>query len=165
MTGLFPIVTFEHIPLPEANALLVQWKHRMGPLCRPQFSPCHAYALCHEEKPVALATSSQLITATMGKELPYMTRSNTVELSRLCACRPRLCRVVLRLWREFVFVPSGYEFAVSYQDADLHSGNTYRFDGWQCVGSSRSGTDMRSGLKGRNKKIWQYPPNAKGGET
>ena len=91
-----------------------------------------------------------------------MNRDNTIELSRLCASRGGLCRVALRLWREFVFPAMGYEFAVSYQDADLHNGNTYRFDGWERVGRARSGTDTRSGRPGRDKWVWVWPgmPNA-----
>ncbi len=52
----------------------------------------------------------------------------------------------------------------SYQDADMHSGNTYRFDGWTRIGFSSSGTDIRSGRKGRRKWIWHWgqtvPANA-----
>jgi antitoxin VapB len=87
-----------------------------------------------------------------------MTRENTIELSRLCAARAGLCRVALRLWREFVFPTLGYQYAVSYQDADLHNGNTYRFDGWERVGYSHSGTDTRSGRSGRDKYAWAWPP-------
>lgn len=64
--------------------------------------------------------------------------------------------MVLRLWREFVFPAMGYQFAISYQDAALHSGNLYRFDGWTRIGYSSSGTDARSGRRGRNKFIWQW---------
>jgi|ERR1019366_131020 hypothetical protein len=158
MTCLFPIVSFCAIPLAEANELLVAWGHKMGPLCRPQFGVsadvCHG--LYYGADAVAVTTSSRLISASLGKQLPQMTRDNTLELSRLCACRSGLCRVALRLWREFVFADSGYLYAISYQDADLHNGNTYRFDGWRHVGDSRSGTDMRSGRAGRNKKIWAW---------
>ena len=38
------------------------------------------------------------------------------------ADRPGLCRVVLRLWRELVFPFTGYEYAISYQDEQLHTG-------------------------------------------
>lgn len=162
MSSLFPIVSFDGISLPEANALLVQWEHKMGPCNRPSFKADIAHALYHGSEPVAVTITSQLISETMGAKLPYMTRQNTIELSRLCACRPGLCRVALRLWREFIFAEMPYCWAVSYQDADLHNGLTYRFDGWQHVGDSHSGTDQRSGRAGRNKKIWQWPPNPKG---
>jgi hypothetical protein len=158
MKGLFPIVSFDVISLPEANELLIRWEHKMGEFNRPNYGDALCHALYAEDVPVALTICSRLIPAQMGAGIEYLTRENTIELARLCACRPGLCRVALRLWREFVFPALPYEYAVSYQDTGLHTGNTYRFDGWQEVGRSRSGTDKRSGRKGRNKKIWQYPP-------
>lgn len=80
----------------------------------------------------------------------------TVELSRLCSSSPHLCRVTLRLWREAVFRKLKKPYAISYQDAKLHTGNTYRFDGWRKIGTSRSGPDTRSGRKGRSKVIWMF---------
>jgi antitoxin VapB len=159
--GLFPLVTFESICLPEANELLVQWGHRMGALNRPCFGQaewCHV--LRHGDEPMAVTVASRLITPQLGPGMEYLTRESACELSRLCACRPGLCRVALRLWREFVFPEMPFEYAISYQDANLHSGNTYRFDGWQCVGASRSGSDARSGRRGRSKRIWQWPPKS-----
>ncbi len=80
-----------------------------------------------------------------------------VELSRICAARPHLNRAILRLWRESVFALLPHVYAISYQDAVLHSGDLYRFDGWQCiVQSARSGTDARSGKKGRRKRVWLW---------
>lgn len=132
---LFPAVSFGPFPLFEANSLLELWGHKMGPLKRGnQGAWCHA--LIHEGRPVALTTASYL--------------------SRLCAERSGLCRVALRLWREFVFPSLPFRYAMSYQDADLHSGNTYRFDGWRRVARSRSGPDTRSGRPGRDKWIWLY---------
>lgn len=152
---LIPVVTFEEISIDTANACLVHWGHQMGPLERGNKAGIH-YALIHDGRPVAVAMMSTLIREVVGGGLDYMTRANACELSRLCAARPGLCRVALRLWREFVFPNLGYRFAISYQDADLHSGNTYRFDGWQRMGFSRSGTDTRSGRRGRRKWIWVW---------
>ncbi|WP_292212306.1 hypothetical protein [Mesorhizobium sp.] len=61
-------------------------------------------------------------------------RHEAIELSRLCAARPDLSRVMLRMWRAFV-CPTlcqecGFVWAVSYQDTAIHAGNLYRFDGW-----------------------------------
>lgn len=151
---LYASVTFGSIDLSEANSLLIQWGHKMGPLRRGnQGGWCHA--LSHEGRPVALTTASYLISPRVGGA-HHLTRENTLELSRLCAERSGLCRVALRLWREFVFQSLPFEWAMSYQDADLHNGNTYRFDGWKMVGASRSGTDTRSGRPGRNKRIWTW---------
>lgn len=156
---LLGFVAFEQVSLSEANEMLTAWGHKMGALNRGnQGALCHA--LMHEGKPVAVTTASNLIAGVVGN-CDWMKRENTIELSRLCAARGGLCRVALRLWREFVFPALGYEYAVSYQDADLHNGNTYRFDGWERVGRSRSGTDTRSGRPGRDKYVWAWPPRKK----
>lgn len=150
-----PIAELAPIDLDQANDLLVTWGHKMGPVIRGNgYARCHA--LYHNQYPVALATTSTLIRETVAT-LPDLNRTNTCELSRLCAIRPGLCRVMLRMWREFIFPTLGFQYAVSYQDADLHSGNTYRFDGWKRAGYSHSGTDQRSGRKGRDKWIWIWP--------
>jgi hypothetical protein len=152
---MFPLVTFEEIDLLLANSLLETWGHKMGSLNRGNQAGTH-YALMHNGRPVALAMTSTLIRECVGGGLQHLTRENCCELSRLCAERPGLCRVALRLWREFVFPQLGYDFAISYQDADIHNGNTYRFDGWKRMGYSSSGSDSRSGRKGRKKWIWVW---------
>jgi hypothetical protein len=154
---LLPRVHFDDIEPHIANQLLIDWGHKMGALNRP--FPSRFFALNHQGTPVAIAAHSCLIAEHVGGGLSQLTRENTIELSRLCSSGPGLCRVALRLWREFVFGEMvTVKHAVSYQDADLHNGNTYRFDGWQRAGYSSSGTDARSGLKGRKKWIWVYPP-------
>ncbi len=152
--SMFPLVSFDVFDLQEANVLLSKWNHKMGPLHRGnQTAICHA--LCIESRPVALTTASSLIAPVVGG-VDGLTRENTIELSRLCAVGPGWCRVAVRLWRNVVFPMLGYRHAMSYQDADLHSGNTYRFDGWQRRGFSHSGTDTRSGRPGRDKYIWVW---------
>lgn len=156
MFSMFPTVTFTQTTLSYANTLLVEFGHKMGPLKRGnQGAICHV--LLHDGRPMAVTTASNLIAPVVGGA-SWLMRENTIELSRLCAVRSNLNRVMLRLWREFVFPFLGYTYAVSYQDADLHTGNTYRFDGWQRVSFSHSGTDTRSGRAGRNKFAWQWPP-------
>jgi len=158
--SFFPLVTFDSISLGEANDCLSRWGHRMGPLVRPMLAPS-AHALFHGGRPVAVCTTSCLIGERVGGGLAHLTRGTTVELSRLCAERPGLCRVALRLWREFVFPAlPGVASAISYQDADLHTGATYRFDGWRRAAYAHSGDDRRSGRKGRNKWVWVWPPEA-----
>lgn len=158
-TPLVPLLWFDAIEIAEANQLLSTWQHKMGPLARPAFGGDVAHVLMHRtEGPVVVLTTSTLIRDAVAGGVPHLNRSNTVELSRLCASRSGLCRVGLRLWREFVFPALGYDFAVSYQDADLHSGATYRFDGWgRAPLKAHSGTDARSGRKGRDKWIWVWP--------
>lgn len=157
-TPLIPLMWFDEIKLSAANHLLEAWGHRMGPLRRPiNGDVCHA--LIHrQEGPVVVLTTSTLIRDGVGGGLPHLNRANTLELSRLCAARPGLCRVGIRLWREFVFPALRHPYAISYQDADMHSGNTYRFDGWgRSAALSRSGSDTRSGRKGRSKWVWVWP--------
>lgn len=154
---LFSLVNFDRIPLAQANARLVEWGHKMGPLERPKnYSRSWSYGLFHSGDLVGVAIASNLIRPTLAGGL--LTRDDTIELSRLCACRPHLCRVVLRLWREFAFPALPYRWAVSYQDAVLHSGNLYRFDGWKKLAFSHSGRDLRSGKNGRDKWLWVWPP-------
>lgn len=150
-----PLCSFEQIKLWQANACLTAWGHKMGAFTRPNgYTRC--YALFYNDRPVAVTVASQLVAARVGGGLDYLTRSSTVELARLCAEKPGLCRVALRMWREFVFPMLDFQYAVSYQDADLHNGNTYRFDGWIKLGFARSGPDTRSGRPGRNKWIWGW---------
>jgi hypothetical protein len=157
---MFPLASFDEIDLPAANALLVAWAHKMGPLLRGNSGSLHCHALFVHGEPVALACTSSLIREHVGGGLQHLTRANTVELSRLCARNPWACRVALRLWRELVLPGTGALAAISYQDSDIHTGNTYRFDGWKRAGFSHSGTDQRSGRKGRNKFIWVWPAAA-----
>lgn len=146
-----PLVSFDSIDLDELNRCLVAWGHRMGPLNRPMgVGPLHG--LMHHGRTVAVAATAGL----MAERCSGLGRDQAVELARVCAVRRDLCRVVLRLWREFVFPMLGREWAVSYQDTAHHSGNLYRFDGWQRLGTSHSGTDRRSGRKGRDKVIWGW---------
>lgn len=161
--SLFPFVAFDSLPMREANRCLRSWGHRMGPVERPM-GDLSAHALLHEGRPVAVVTAHTLIRENVGGGLSYLTRANTCELSRLCAERPGLCRVALRLWREFVFPSLGYPIAISYQDADLHTGATYRFDGWKRLAYARAGgNDSRSGRVARNRWIWAWPSEVAAG--
>ena len=153
---MFPLATFDKLDLHEANRLLVKWGHKMGPLARGNSESLHCHALFAHGEPVGLATTSSLIREHVGGGLSHINRTNGVELSRLCAGEPWACRVVLRLWRELVFPGLGRQYAISYQDANMHTGNVYRFDGWARCGYSSSGTDSRSGRKSRNKWIWVW---------
>lgn len=157
--NMFPLVSFQAIELYQLNSCLVAWGHKMGALTRPDFGDGSYYALFHDSRPVAVAAANQLIAPHVGGGLSHLKRETTIELSRLCAERPHLCRVALRLWREFVFPALDFEAAISYQDADMHNGNIYRFDGWKRSPlKSSSGTDKRSGKRGRSKWIWVWPP-------
>ena len=158
---IFPTASFRPITLEEANALLVRFGHRMGPLRRgDKRGWCHA--LFEGAEPVGVVTTSYLIRERVGGGLGHLTRADAVELSRLCAARPDLCRVVLRMWREFVFPALPFAAAISYQDAAMHTGGLYRHDGWgRSPRKSSSGTDPRArggaGRRGRDKWVWVWP--------
>jgi hypothetical protein len=155
VTGfLDPLVSFDVIDEGELNWCLRKWEHQMGPLNRP--TPSAAHGLRHDGRLVAVTSTDHLAAAKVAG----LTRAEAVELSRVCAERPDLCRVALRLWREFVFPgmceARGCSWAISYQDAALHSGNLYRFDGWVRLAFSHSGTDSRTARAGRDKFIWGW---------
>lgn len=157
MSGLLdPFVSFDAISKDELNLCLVEWQHKMGPWERPDYGAARFHGLRHDGELVAVTAADALIREpTCG-----LWRHQAFELGRVCAAREHLNRVALRLWREFVFPAicrqSGQSWVISYQDAVLHSGNLYRFDGWTKLGTSSSGTDQRSGKKGRSKVIWGW---------
>lgn len=157
-----PIAAFQECDLDVANTYLIRWDHKMGPLKRPKGGDPGCHILLFEGEPVAVTTTSTLIREGVGGGLRnVLTRQNTIELSRLCAIQPGLCRIMLRMWREFVFPSLAYEYAISYQDRELHTGDTYRFDGWVKVRPSRAGgKDQRSGREGRDKWIWVWSHSA-----
>lgn len=154
-----PLVSFDTISLAELNECLQAWQHRMGVWGRPSHRAGEGgwfHGLRHHGRLVAVTATGDLI----GPTCAGLPRSEAVELGRVCAVRPGLNRVVLRMWREFIFpalaARHGWVWAVSYQDAALHSGDLYRFDGWARIGASCSGPDRRSGRKGRRKVIWGW---------
>ena len=150
-----PIARLDAISRDELNECLTAWGHRMGPWNRPSNREWF-WGLYHHDQLVAVAAAGDLI----NERCAGLDRTEAFELGRLCAAQPDLCRAMLRLWRAFVFPAisqaHGYSWVVSYQDAVLHSGNTYRFDGWVQLGKSRSGPDRRSGRRGRSKVIWGW---------
>lgn len=152
-----PLVSLDAIDRAELNDCLQRWEHKMGTWRRPPELSEWFHGLRHDGELVAVMAAGQLIRATT---VGGLTRAQAFELGRVCAARPHINRAALRLWREFV-APAiarahGYQWIISYQDAKLHTGNMYRFDGWKKLGVSRSGTDQRSGAKGRSKIVWGW---------
>lgn len=164
MTSLLaPIAHIEAIDRSELNRCLVAWGHKMGPLTRPNFTIEAHHALFESGEPVAVIAAGETVREVVGQT--GLRREDCVELMRLCAARPHLCRPMLRLWREFVlpslFAVHQRRIAISYQDEALHSGDVYRFDGWALIGKGgRGGPDSRTGRPGRKLKIWAWPPEA-----
>ena len=147
-----PVMHVAAIENREADRVLTAWQHKMGPCKRPMGTLTSHGMFAHGNL-CAVVVTADLVAATCAG----FTRLEAIELARLCAERPDLCRPMLRLWREFVFPCFGRPWAVSYQDEALHSGNVYRFDGWvQLRQHARSGTDLRSNRKGRSKTIWGW---------
>jgi hypothetical protein len=161
MIGIYPL------SVDEVNKYLVEWDHKLGPCERPFRS--EGFALIAKERIVAVAMSCSIVH---GPVAGYQTQE-VVELARLAACEPWANRVMLRLWRE-ICAPSWHcwpvKAAVSYSHNGLHSGNLYRFDGWEKI-KDNCGTNGKGGNWGRRGRgyaheaihglktlwCWRYP--------
>lgn len=148
-----PSVAFDRIDIDDLNRCLMAWDHKMGPLHRPDIGLVLAHGLMHRGSLVGVVATADLVRAHTVQGLG---RSEAVELARVCAARRDLCRVLVRMWREFILPDLRRPWGISYQDAVIHGGDLYRFDGWVRLGTSRSGTDQRSGRKGRSKIVWGW---------
>lgn len=154
------LVSYGAMPLEEANAALERWGHKMGPIRRPMGLQ-EAHGLTIGSELVGVTVTADLICQRVAS----LGRDEAVELARVCAVQRDVCRVLVRLWRLAVLPCIARHrgralTGLSYQDAILHGGDLYRFDGWTAVARSRSGTDPRSGRKGRSKVIWSFGPVA-----
>ena len=145
------LAAFDAIDMDAANGLLERWRHKMGP-CRRPLGTLQAHSLRFHGEPVGVVVTADLVRETCAG----LSRHDAIELARLCCATRDISRVLLRLWRLLIFPAYRRRWAVSYQDASLHSGDLYRFDGWKVIGHSRSGTDRRSNRRGRSKRIWGY---------
>jgi antitoxin VapB len=159
-----PLVSFDVISEDELNWCLDKWNHKMGPLNRPLQYGGGAHGIRYNGNLVAVTAWSTLIRETCAG-MEWLPRETTTELSRVCAERRDLCRVAVRLWREFAFLrireERGHDWAVSYQDSSFHVGDLYRFDGWVKLGRFKSGgKDPRTGRKGRAGWVWGWHPEA-----
>lgn len=156
-----PIVGVFPMDVKVANRLLVDWGHQLGPCNRPFYS--EAFALEVIGRPVAVAISASIVNGPVGG----FERGETVELARTAACERWANRVMIRLWRETLAplwpcwpVRAG----ISYSKNSMHSGDLYRFDGWEKVtdraGSSGGGTYSKKrepgDPKGGNKTLWLW---------
>lgn len=160
--GLYPI------SLVDANRLLVEWQHKLGACVRPFHS--EAFALEVHGRPVAVGMSASIVNGPVGG----YRRDQVVELARQGACERWANRVMIRLWRE-VCARSWpcwpVKAAVSYSANSMHSGDLYRFDGWQKIrddaGSSGGGTWSKTraadDVKRGSKTLWLYEFGVPGG--
>jgi hypothetical protein len=156
VSGIYPV------SLRDANTLLEHWNHRLGPVNRPFRS--EPWVLEAHGLPVAVAVSCSIVH---GPVAGYMLHE-VVELARL-AGKPPFTRPMLRLWRE-ICAPAWQGWtvraAVSYSHNAMHSGDLYRFDGWEKIrddaGSGGGGAWSRrrhagDAVAGRKSLwIWRY---------
>lgn len=165
--GAMPVIAgLVAIDVDEANALLEEWGHYLGPVERP-FPPTDAYAFDVDGEPIAVATSDGIV----GDTSAGYARCEAVELSRLCV-RPGerwATRVMLRLWREkcgpkwrCVKPRSGQSplAAVAYSKNDRHDGRIYRFDGWERV-TTRAGSSGGGQWSSRKRAAYDAANGAK----
>lgn len=157
LSGVYPV------EMDEANYMLCAWGHKLGPCKRP-FGQ-EGYCLEVAGKPVAVAVSASIVHGPVaGYDLKQV-----VELARLAAGERWACRVMIRLWREAcakLWPHWPVQAAVSYSHNAMHSGNLYRFDGWEKIredcGSSGGGAWSRKRYAGdahHGKKtlwLWRY---------
>jgi len=136
-----PLLGLYSMDMDDANRLLVEWKHKLGPVHRPFHQ--EAYGLELDGELIGLVTSGSIVNGPVAG----LQRNEVVELTRLASPNRWACRVLIRLWRE-VCGPRWPSWpviaAVSYSHNAMHTGNLYRFDGWTKVrddaGSSGGGT-------------------------
>ena len=164
MSGLFndPFVSFDRIERDELNECLVRWKHRMGPLARPEFARPFDFALRRHGRPVAVIASDTLIRPTCELD-----RTQAFELSRLCGPERGMCADAMWMWRHFAYpvISRTWQtpWVISYQDAAQHKGFLYRYDNWVVLGYSSSGRDPRAApdtASVRRKVIWGWNADA-----
>lgn len=138
------VAGFAPVSLMEANALLREWGHYLGPVQRP--FGAQAWLLDVQGEPTGVAVSCFTVSPTVG---PYR-RSEVVELARLCSAPGEAwaTRVTLRLWREVAARRWPYwrvRAAIAYSQNARHDGRLYRFDGWERIRSdSGNATGMTS---------------------
>jgi hypothetical protein len=150
--SMLPVAEFATVPLEDANGLLADWGHELGPIGRPFGS--QAWVLNIDGEPVSVAVSASTVSETAGG----YHRSQLVELGRLCPRERWANRVMLRLWREVAAPRWPYWTplaAVSYSLNSRHDGQLYRFDGWTKVrddcGSSGGGRLVAEAVRHRRR--------------
>lgn len=148
----------------EANELLAEWEHPLGPCNRPFHQEHHLLVVAGE--PVALTVSASTVSPTISTHR----RNEVVELARIARAPDAwwAMRPALRIWRQ-VFAPrwetwpvaAAYAYALPGTEGDI-----YRFDGWELVGtvgkaragksSTWSNPSAADGIGDGRKKLWRY---------
>lgn len=151
------MIVFEQISNVDADQKLVEFGHVLGACNRPFGRQSFGLIL------LGVGIISVAVSAsTVNARCAGYDRKEVVELAR-CASDPTFkwsTRVCLRLWRELAPKVWASKYwpvcaVVSYQNALIHSGNLYRFDGWRKVADVPGG----SGGGGWNRQK-KYPPKS-----
>lgn len=128
------------ISKPDANALLREWSHPLGPWARPFGAQYFGLAVNGEAAAIAVSGS------TVGATSAGFKRREVVELGRIARApqHPGVMRVMLRLWRDYLAQRWERDYwpvkaAVSYA-LPGKTGNLYRFDAWKCLGTVKPWT-------------------------
>jgi hypothetical protein len=140
------------VAVDQANALLIDWGHYLGPCNRP--FGAEGWVLEVAGQPVSVAISASIV----GPTAAGMPMRELVELARLCSAPTArwATRPMLRLWREVAGPAWRYwpvRAAVAYSANARHPGDLYRFDGWTRV------TDSAGAPSGPN-ATWSKPRGA-----
>ncbi len=151
--------------LTEANRLLVEWGHNLGPVHRRFRSEPWLFLV--DGVPTACAVSASTVSTTVTG----YRRGQVVELARLCSSTHWANRLMLRWWREVGarrWECWPVEAVIAYSQNDRHEGRLYRFDGWTrfttTAGTSGGGgtwtrrrhsTDVAAGPK--SGWVYKYP--------
>lgn len=166
-----PLVALTAIPMANANMLLVDWGHNLGGVKRP--SPMQAFALELDGHPISVVVSA----FTVSNNVAGYDRTDVVECARLCSAPGKgwATRLMLRMWREVCGPRWPYgpvKAAISYSQNAHHTGNIYRFDGWEKLtdkaGTTQDGTQKWNRGAANTKRpqgskslwIWRYEVSA-----
>lgn len=133
----FSMLNVGEVSREDANRLLEEWDHPLGP-CRRPFGQ-QSFVLDVAGQPVALAVSASMVAKhVVNKDRVVLYRRNqVVELARVARHPDHrfVLRPFLRLYREYLaptwpyFQPAA---AISYAMPGT-KGDLYRFDGWEFV--------------------------------
>ena len=137
--SLFPLVAWERLDNWKAHIALVEWGHYLGPCNRP-FGK-QSFGLYLDGNLVSVAVSASPVAPSCAD----LARKTIVELARLCTHPDHrdMTRVALRLWRKTAAAEWSRQYwpvvaYVSYARKDLHTGDIYRFDGWERAKDARA---------------------------
>lgn len=130
------IVSIDECTRADANDLLTEWAHPLGPCNRPFRT--ENWTLTVRGEPVAVMVTAGIVSPTVEQHR----RTECIELARIARApeadwvlRPalRIWRAVLALeWQGWSPIRAAYSYALPGTPGEL-----YRFDGWERIGERR----------------------------